>query len=121
MRMPYIYSSIPTKGGEIMNETENVVIATTEEEKPVVARKSKKFLLSSVMAAVMVMAMAVASFADDGTGGASLTGGVATVVSVVGEVVSLITGNSILMAMLGAGLLSVAIGVFARLFHSLRG
>lgn len=108
-----------------MSENEKVTVVQTEDEQQTpVSRKPRKLLLSSFMVAIMAMALAFSSFAADGEGevtAGNLSSGVSTIVGVVGQVVSLITGNTILMAMLGAGLLSVAIGVFARLFHSLRG
>lgn len=103
-----------------MKETQEKAVRKVDEpqeEKKVAPRFHLRVAaLMSVLSAIMC----IGAFADDASGGDSLTGGVSSIISLVGQVVQLITGNSILMVFLGAALLSVAIAVFVRLFRSLR-
>ncbi|MBR1749609.1 MAG: hypothetical protein IJ740_01825 [Ruminococcus sp.] len=50
----------------------------------------------------------------------TLTGGVETITTVFGNVWSLITGNPLALAFVGASLLGAALGLFRRLKRSVR-
>ena len=105
-----------------MKEKE-VSIVPEVQDKPAKSRKITKARLIAVIAAAMSLVMSFGVFAADGEGeaaGASLTSGVSTLITLVGQVVTLITGNTVLLVFLGAAMLSAAIGIFIRLFRGVR-
>ena len=77
---------------------------------------------TALLVCVCMMAMGGSALASDGgsSGSTSVTSGVSTVVEIVGQVFTLITGNPLLMVFVGAGLVGVGVRIFRQIKSAAR-